>query len=105
VVNITSDEPLYNIDLNVVPSMQNNNSLGSTAFIDFMNVISNIFNPVICAGYVVIFWLISSRKLEIMVFLVWFILLSWVLSILKELIQYSIIYSVSQDRIGSQEQE
>jgi hypothetical protein len=63
VINITSDDSLYNIDLNVVPAMQDNSSLGSTVFLNFMNVISNIFNPVICAGYIVIFWLISSRKL------------------------------------------
>jgi hypothetical protein len=105
VVNITSDDPLYNIDLNEVPSMQNNKSLGSSSFIGFMNVISNIFNPVICAGYVAIFYLISSRKLEIMVFLIWFILLSWLLSIVKELIQYSLVYSVNRDHIGSQVQE
>lgn len=105
VVNITSDDPLYNIDLNEVPLMQDNKSLGSAAFIGFMNVISNIFNPVICAGYVAIFYLISSRKLEIMVFLVWFIFLSWLLSIVKELIQYSHIYSANRDLIGLQVQE
>lgn len=87
VINITSDTSLYNVDLNVVPGMQDNSSLGSSAFIGFMNVISNVFNPVICAGYVALFWLISSRKLEIMGFLVWFIFLSWLLSILKTAIQ------------------
>lgn len=87
VINLTSDTSLYNVDLNVVPGMQNNHSLGSTAFIDFMNIISNIFNPVICAGYIALFWLISCRKLEIMVFLVWFIFLSWVLAVLKMAIQ------------------
>lgn len=87
ILNITSDTALYNINLNVVPSMQANSSLGSSAFLGFMNVISNIFNPVICVGYVALFWLISSRKLEIMVFLVWFILLSWLLTILKVAIQ------------------
>ena len=63
IINITSDTALYNYDLNVVPWMQDNASLGSSAFLTFMNIISNIFNPVICAGYVAIFWLISSRKL------------------------------------------
>jgi hypothetical protein len=100
VINITSDTSLYNVDLNVVPDMQNNSSLGSTAFINFMNVISNFFNPVICAGYVTLFWLISSRKLEIMVFLTWFIFLSWLLSVLKMSIQYQIINIVNRDHIG-----
>ncbi len=91
ILNITSDTALYNLDLNVVPDMQNNNVLGSKGFINFMNVISNIFNPVICAGYIALFWLISSRKLEIMVFLVWFIFLSWVLAMLKMAIQYNLL--------------
>lgn len=105
VVNITSDTSLYNVDLNVVPGMQDSSSLGSSAFITFMNIISNVFNPVICAGYIAMFWLVSSRKLEIMVFLVWFIFLSWVLSLLKSLIQYAIIYIVNQDPTGFSSQE
>ena len=83
VLNITSNQALYNYNLNVVPILQSNPSLGSPAFLSFMNVISNIFNPVVCAGYIFIFYLISYRKLEILCFLVWFIFLSWVLSILK----------------------
>jgi hypothetical protein len=86
-INITSDTALYNLDLNVVPGLQDNASLGSAAFLVFMNIISNVFNPVICAGYIAVFWLISSRKLEIMVFLVWFVFVSWVLIILKMAIQ------------------
>jgi hypothetical protein len=86
-LNLTSATSLYNVDLNIVPGMQDNASLGSTAFIDFMNIISNIFNPVICAGYVALFWLISCKKLEVMVFLVWFIFLSWILAVLKMSIQ------------------
>jgi hypothetical protein len=95
IINITSDTSLYNVDLNVVPGMQENSALGSHAFLTFMNIISNIFNPVICAGYVAIFWLISSRKLEIMVFLIWFIFLSWVLTILKLAIQYAPVYAAN----------
>lgn len=105
VINITSDTALYNVDLNVVPGMQNSSSWGSSGFIAFMNVISNIFNPVICAGYIALFWLISSRKLEIMVFLVWFIFLSWVLTILKSLIQYTVINLANRDLIGFLHQE
>jgi hypothetical protein len=84
VINITSDQSLYNADLNVVPSWQKDKSKG---FIIFMNIISNIFNPVICAGYVALFWLISSKKMQIFVFLVWFIFVSWLLTILKLIIQ------------------
>ena len=84
-MNITSNESLYNYNLKVVPEMQD--SIGSDGFIIFMNLVSNIFNPVICAGYIIIFYLLSYRKLEILVFLIWFIGLSFVLSILKEAIQ------------------
>lgn len=87
IVNLTSDTSLYNVDLNVVPGWQSDAALGSKAFIGFMNVISNIFNPVVCAGYIALFWLISCKKLEVMVFLVWFIFLSWVLAVLKMAIQ------------------
>lgn len=84
VLNITSDQSIYNENLNIVPSWQNSKS---KAFIIFMNIISNIFNPVICAGYVALFWLISSKKMQILVFLVWFIFVSWLLTILKLIIQ------------------
>jgi len=53
-----------------------------------MNIISNLFNPIVCAGYILIFFLISYRKLEILVFLVWFIFLSYFLSVLKLIFQY-----------------
>jgi hypothetical protein len=70
-----------------------------------MNIISNIFNPVICVGYIAIFWLISSRKLEIMVFLVWFILLSWLLTIMKVAIQYPLLHTASPDPTGTPQPE
>jgi hypothetical protein len=100
VVNLTSDLPLYNADLNVVGDWQQ--SLNSAGFMDFMNVVSNIFNPVICAGYVALFWIVSSRKLEIMTFLVWFIFLSWLLTILKSIIQYVPAHSANRVPTGSQ---
>ena len=90
VLNITSNQPLYNYNLEVVPQLQSNPSLGSQAFLTFMNLISNVFNPILCAGYIIIFFLISYRKLEILVFLIWFIFLSFALSLLKMAIQYNI---------------
>jgi hypothetical protein len=63
VVNIISNQALYNFNLNEVPIWQNNAVIGSHGFIVFMNVISNIFNPVVCAGYILLFFLISYRKL------------------------------------------
>lgn len=63
VINITSNQAFYNLNLNVVPNWQKNSIIGSDGFIVFMNIVSNIFNPVICAGYVLLFFLISYRKL------------------------------------------
>ena len=88
-MNIAYREQLFNVNLNVVPHWQNENAfLGSGAFIWIMNLVSNIFNPVVCAGYILLFLLISHRKMEILVFLIWFIFLSFILSILKTTIQY-----------------
>ena len=63
VLNILMNEPLYNTNLNVVPKLQTDNVLGSHAFLVFMNIVSNVFNPVVCAGYIVIFFIVSYRKL------------------------------------------
>jgi len=52
-----------------------------------MNIISNLFNPTVCAGYIIIIYICTCRKLEILVFLVWFTFLSFVLSLLKQVIQ------------------
>lgn len=97
VINIVMNTPLYNVNLNVVPIIQNSAGWGSYSFLAFMNVISNLFNPIVCAAYIILFWLISYRKLEILVFLVWFIFLSWILSILKMIFQY-FFYLFSQAR-------
>ena len=99
VLNITSNQALYNFNLHKVPILQNNHALGSKAFITFMNIISNIFNPVVCAGYILIFYLVSYRKLEILCFLIWFIFLSWVLSILKMAIHQARPYWISSSGI------
>lgn len=53
----------------------------------FMNLVSVLFDPPVCAGYLAALWLFSARRLEIMVFLLWFIFMSWVLSVMKCLIQ------------------
>lgn len=61
--------------------------LGSGAFIFVMNVASNLFNPIVCAGYVMAFYLLSHRRFEILVFLIWFIFLSVFHGFMKSLIQ------------------
>lgn len=91
IINITSNQSLYNSNLNIVPKWQTDTAMSDTNFINFMNIISNIFNPILCAAYIGLFWLISSRKLEILVFLVWFIFLSFLLSILKMAFAYQLI--------------
>jgi hypothetical protein len=87
VLNIVMNQPLYNTNLNIVPKIQTSEGWGSQAFIVFMNVVSNVFNPVVCAGYIVIFFIVSYRKLEILVFLIWFVFLSWILSLMKMIFQ------------------
>ena len=52
-----------------------------------MNIVSNLFNPILCAGYVMAFYLLSHRRFEILVFLIWFIFLSVFLTFMKSLIQ------------------
>ena len=100
VINITSDSSLYNLDLNVVGVWQRDQVLGSEGFMQFMNVVSELFDPPICAGYIALFWVVSARKMEIMVFLVWFISLSWLLSIFKAAIQYLSRYSANLGHSG-----
>lgn len=80
-LNITTNTPLFNLHLNAIPHWQD--ALDNKGFIFFMNVMSNLFNPVVCAAYIGLIWIVSHRKLEIMVFLVWFIFVSWVLTLLK----------------------
>ena len=53
-----------------------------------MNLVSVLLDPPVLAAYLALIWLFSYRRLEIMVFLVWFIFMSWVLSILKAAIGY-----------------
>jgi hypothetical protein len=63
VLNITLSQPLYDYNLNVVPLLQNNPVLGSSSFMTFMNVVSLVFDPMVCAAYIFIIYLISYRKL------------------------------------------
>ena len=65
--------------------MQANSFLSSGFFIVLMNIVSNLFNPIACAGYILGFYVISHRKMELLVFLLWFIIMSVGLSFLKAL--------------------
>ncbi len=87
VLNITSYNALFQISLDVMPQMQQD--IGSDGLTIFMNVISNLFNPTVCAGYIIIIFVATCRKLDILVFLVWFTFLSFVLSLLKQALQYT----------------
>jgi hypothetical protein len=60
ILNITSDSSMYQLDLDTVSVLQQN---GTNGLATFMNIISNIFNPILCAGYVLLIYLITSRKL------------------------------------------
>lgn len=86
VLNITSYDALFQVTLDVVPTLQTD--IGSEGLTIFMNIISNLFNPVVCAGYIIIIYVVTCRKLEILVFLIWFIFLSFILSLLKQVLQY-----------------
>lgn len=62
-----------------------------------MNIISNIFNPVLCAGYILVLYLLTARKLEVIAFLIWFLFLSWMVSLLKQVYQQPRPFWVSKD--------
>ena len=83
VLNVVLSLPLYYYNLNVVPTWQNTAVMGTQAFNTFMNIVSLVLDPSICAAYIFIIYLISYRKLEIITFLLWFFFLSWLLGIMK----------------------
>jgi len=84
VINITSDEAMYNTDENLVPIWQQN---VSSAFITWMNVVSYCMDPTFCAGYITLIWLLSNKKLEILVFLNYYLFVNWLAIILKSCIR------------------
>lgn len=89
VLNITSYGALFDVSLRVMPEMQKD--IGSEGLTIFMNIVSNIFNPTVCAGYIILIYVLTCRKLDILVFLVWFTFLSFVLSLLKQVLQYAVL--------------
>ena len=60
-LNITTSTPLFNLHLNTMPQWQE--TLNNKGFIFFMNIMSNLFNPVVCAAYIALLWIVSHRKL------------------------------------------
>lgn len=62
IVNTWYNWEMYKYNLNVVPGMQGNVVLGSSGFLVFMNIVSNLFNPIVCAGYIMAFYLLSHRR-------------------------------------------
>lgn len=85
VLNITSYEALFQVSVDIMPGFQSD--VGSDGLTVFMNIVSNLFNPTVCAGYVILIYIVTCRKMEILVFLVWFTFLSFVLSLLKQVLQ------------------
>ena len=63
VFNITSDQSLYNENLNLVPLWQLQEGISSAAFIAFMNLVSVLMDTPVCAGYIALLWLLSARRL------------------------------------------
>jgi capsular polysaccharide biosynthesis protein len=53
--------PVFDLSIRVIINMQA--SITNKGFIVFMNIISNLFNPVVCAGYILILYLLTARKL------------------------------------------
>lgn len=86
IVNLLLREAPFNYNLLIVPKLQADSFLSSSAFIILMNIVSNLFNPIACAGYILAFYVISHRKMELLVFLIWFIFISVGLSFMKALI-------------------
>jgi hypothetical protein len=63
VLNIICKSALFNLNLEIVPLMQQNSYLGSKGFIYFMNIVSTILDPTYFSAYILIFYLISYRKM------------------------------------------
>lgn len=61
--NIWAKEAPFNYNLKIVPEMQNNSFLSSSPFIIVMNIVSNLFNPILCAGYILALYVLSHRKM------------------------------------------
>jgi hypothetical protein len=100
VFNLVADTPLYNENLNIVPQWQAASGIDSEVFMAFMNLVSLLIDPPVCAGYLALIWLFTARRLEVMVFLLWFIFMSWLLSIFKMAIAYPSNNSGSRDPSG-----
>lgn len=62
VVNTWFNWQLYKVNLKVVPEWQADPVLGSNGFLVVMNIVSNVFNPIVCAGYIMAFYLLSHRR-------------------------------------------
>lgn len=62
IVNTWFNWQLYKVNLNVVPEWQAGAVLGSKGFLIVMNIVSNVFNPIVCAGYIMAFYLLSHRR-------------------------------------------
>lgn len=97
VLNIRYSLSAYNLSLKFVPIWQTNSVMGSNGFNIFMNLVSTIFNPMVCAAFVFILYFITYRKLEVIAFLIWFFFLSWLLGILKMAIHQARPYWVEAD--------
>ena len=77
--------PVFSKSTEITISLQTN--ITSKVFQFLMNIVSNLFNPVVCAGYILILYLLTARKLEVVAFLIWFLFLSWMISLLKQVYQ------------------
>lgn len=99
VLNVIFSLPLYYYNLEVVPIWQNNSVMGTDAFNTFMNIVSLVLDPMICAAYIFVIYLITYRKLEIIAFLLWFFFLSWFLGIMKMAIHQARPYMIADSGV------
>lgn len=86
IVNVWFSWETFKFNLNVVPKLQSTAFFSSEIVILIMNLSSNIFTPTLCAFYLLSLYLLSHRRFEVLVFLLWFILISSVVSILKTVV-------------------
>lgn len=80
--------------------LQASRVMGSRGFMVFMNVVSLVFDPNICAAYIFLIYLVSYRKLEIVAFLLWFFGLAWLLGMLKMAIHQARPFWVPGTRVA-----
>ncbi len=74
------DQPLFNASEQAIFWLQSGDS---QLLVVAMNLASNLLNPVLCAGYLILLFLVTTRKDEVLRFLTFFCGLSYLLCVMK----------------------